>query len=448
MRYVLLIGIILITTTTIAFYKCRKIGKKLKGRNEELELLANNVPGGVIRYNYFSGEFDFISQGFLDLLGYSSEDIINKYNNNFYNIVNDNNEKKVTTSENIETEYEVTTSDNSVIWVLNRGRLIITNGKYFIYSIVIDITESKLTQEKLILNDERNRIILNKSDSVIFEWDIISDKLKVSEDWEKKFGYSPNVDSFIRKVVNYKIIHNRDINKFIELFQGVVNGECFGEDVVRIKGKQNKYIWCKVRLTTTFDDKLSPIGAVGVVIDIDRDRRKTEEFKKQAQRDMLTGVYNKKTAECLIKSFLEGNGKGRKHALFIIDIDDFKGINDNYGHLKGDKVLSEISSKIKGEFRKNDIVGRMGGDEFIVLLKDIRSIDVVKKKAETLTKVFKQENHGLKVSGSIGVAIYKEDGEIFKNLYENADKALYSAKRHGKDCYNIYSNEFNKVKVG
>ena len=131
-------------------------------------------------------------------------------------------------------------------------------------------------------------------------------------------------------------------------------------------------------------------------------------------------------------------------ALFVIDVDNFKGVNDNLGHLAGDYVLAGISSMISKVFDENSIVGRIGGDEFIVFLKNVDSEELLNKKAEELIKgfrsSFKGESSEYKVSGSVGIAKYPENGKSFKELFINADKAVYLAKSKGKDNYCVFED--------
>lgn len=440
---------VVIIAILVAFYMSRRSRKRLKNSNKDLEYLANNVPGGVIKYNYNSGEFNFISDGFLDLLGYSIDDIKVKFNNNFYNIIGEVDIEK-SSNENIEKEYKITTASGNPMWILHSAKKVVAKGSTAIYSIIIDITESKLSSDKLKVINERDTILLNKAKNIVFEWKIKPDTVEVSDDWEEKFGYTLNVDNFMGKMVRDKVIYRHDVDKFMNLLQGVIAGEKFVEDVVRIRREPSGYVWCKVRLITTYNEELSPSGAVGFLIDIDIDRRTSEEFRKQAQRDMLTGIYNKTTAEYRIKELMEVTEKEKNHALVIIDIDDFKGINDNLGHLFGDKVLSKISCEVKRRFRKTDIIGRMGGDEFIVFLRDIKDINVVMKKADILKCIFQnsfvEDESKFKVSGSIGIAIYEGNGVTFEELYKKADEALYYSKKHGKNCYHIYDEKVDGLR--
>lgn len=162
-----------------------------------------------------------------------------------------------------------------------------------------------------------------------------------------------------------------------------------------------------------------------------------------AQIDSLTDIYNKQTTQQLIDSKLKDD---KPHCFLILDIDSFKQINDQFGHAIGDIVLQKLGELFKNHFRQEDIVGRIGGDEFIVLL---QNENLAKDRIESLiSKVehldIPQLNHH-PLSISVGVAFSPKDGNSFLELYRNADNALYNTKRNGKNGYNIYKkNEENK----
>ena len=115
---------------------------------------------------------------------------------------------------------------------------------------------------------------------------------------------------------------------------------------------------------------------------IQKEKERELAFINQAQRDSLTNLYNKMVTQDLIINTLENIKPNSKHALYLIDLDNFKNVNDSFGHAAGDIVLTQIADKLRQSFRETDIVGRIGGDEFLVMLKNIHDLDVVAKKAE------------------------------------------------------------------
>ena len=171
---------------------------------------------------------------------------------------------------------------------------------------------------------------------------------------------------------------------------------------------------------------------------------------KKAHLDLLTGVLNKRSFEEYTQSRINSAGESDKYALILLDVDNFKGVNDTLGHEYGDKVLANIGTILRSVFRADDYLGRLGGDEFSVFL-DLTSLpedeylSFAKKKCEQLCSAFHDNYTGddgtYKISASIGIALYKAHASTFSELYKCADKALYNSKHKGKDTYTIYSEE-------
>jgi diguanylate cyclase (GGDEF)-like protein/PAS domain S-box-containing protein len=165
-------------------------------------------------------------------------------------------------------------------------------------------------------------------------------------------------------------------------------------------------------------------------------------LKAKAQTDALTNLLNREAAIEQITQFLEAEGHNHCHTLLIIDLDNFKSINDNFGHFEGDMVLKILSAKIKSVFRNIDIVGRLGGDEFIVLMKYTATKTIVSRKALELKTALEYIASGgvlsITVTGSIGISTYDGNGKSFEALYKEADEALYKAKLGGKNRYCCY----------
>ena len=173
--------------------------------------------------------------------------------------------------------------------------------------------------------------------------------------------------------------------------------------------------------------------------------KESKELQDKAETDLLTDLLNKIATEKKIREYLDNEGKDKRSIMFVLDIDNFKKINDTMGHAFGDEVLSTLGHRIKSEFRINDIVGRTGGDEFVVFLKDLKDEDIMKREADRVATFFKNFKVGEYVkysaTASIGAAIYPTDAKDFETLYKAADQALYKAKRRGKNQLAFYEDD-------
>ena len=170
-------------------------------------------------------------------------------------------------------------------------------------------------------------------------------------------------------------------------------------------------------------------------------------LKEKSETDSLTGIFNRGACKELISNYIENKSNDLYGAFFIIDIDNFKGVNDNLGHKIGDDVLKDLADNLKRLFRKSDIVGRWGGDEFIVFMKDLdfSNLHVASKIAtnlcNTMNKTVTYNDISQNISLSIGI-VFTKDNINFTELYQKADEILYTVKENGKNGFstNILNN--------
>lgn len=176
--------------------------------------------------------------------------------------------------------------------------------------------------------------------------------------------------------------------------------------------------------------------------------QKSHELALKADTDLLTELNNKIATERKISEYIATHPDSQC-LFFLFDIDNFKKINDTLGHAFGDEVLRSLGLQLRNEFRVTDIIGRTGGDEFILFLKDLNSDEVLAKEAKRLENLFSQFKAGEYVkysaTASIGATVYPRDAKDYQGLYKSADKALYEAKRRGKNCLVFYNKDLKEV---
>lgn len=173
-------------------------------------------------------------------------------------------------------------------------------------------------------------------------------------------------------------------------------------------------------------------------------RESHKELEGKAETDLLTGLCNKLTTEKKIAEYIKDNPESQG-VFLLIDVDNFKKVNDTMGHAFGDEVLRTLGVKLKSLYRATDIIGRIGGDEFVVFLKDINDVEIIARESRKLENFFKDFIVGdyvkYTVTASLGAAIYSMDGVSFEELYKNADRALYDAKHKGKKQLAFFNAE-------
>lgn len=174
-----------------------------------------------------------------------------------------------------------------------------------------------------------------------------------------------------------------------------------------------------------------------------RNNNKKKELEDKADTDLLTGLNNKLATERKIKEYMAKN-PNKQCMMFMVDVDNFKKINDTMGHAFGDEVLRSLGVQIGAIFRASDIIGRVGGDEFMVFLKDISTDEAILKEAKKMETFFKNFQAGeyvkYKATASIGVAVFPQEGSDFETLYKAADQGVYKAKKRGKNQLAFYKD--------
>ena len=186
-----------------------------------------------------------------------------------------------------------------------------------------------------------------------------------------------------------------------------------------------------------WDDKGKVYSIIGKLIDINEEEEEKKKLIEKSETDGLTGIYNAITTKSLITDRIKSAGSDEKDALIVIDCDKYKEINDTYGHLQGDKVLANISKALTLTFRKTDIIGRIGGDEFCVYLRNVPSSDFIVSKCQQLKVLIQELNRGINVTVSIGISLLGDE-KSYDDLFQKADKALYDVKAKGGNQIQFY----------
>lgn len=198
-------------------------------------------------------------------------------------------------------------------------------------------------------------------------------------------------------------------------------------------------IWVHIDIHFLVDPKNGHQCAIWTMRDIHHQKQETLNLHIAAEQDEMTGLLNRAAANRYIRQYLD-SAADNHHALFFLDVDNFKSLNDTLGHQEGDRFLTMLAQSLKNCFRDYDIIGRVGGDEFFILMKNVPSSEIVSAKASLLLEACRKTcagYPGLNLSVSIGIAMYPLNGRDIQTLYANADKALYRAKNSGKNAYSF-----------
>lgn len=426
-----------------------------KLRGEYFENIYNSLSCGVIHYR-LKPEFTLsnINKKALELLGYTKKELFEIKWSELEGL----NPKDVELAKNIKLKeeqlefgkpfsynFEVFLKDNEPKWIHCTQEIILdVFGQPLYQKVLTDITQEKLLQEKLVLSETRNKLLLEQTDNITFEWDCKKNRAEFFNNAENKYGIKSEYNNFPEGFIDSNIVYKKDQDSLLEAFEKIKSEKSYYDEEFRVVGPNGKFIWFEIVSKAIKDENGKVKKILGLLKNIDSYKKKIEKAQAEARRDSLTGLYNRQNFE---KISNEAICDGKNGAMFIIDIDNFKNVNDSRGHLVGDDVLRSLSHILTSVFREKDIVARTGGDEFGVLLKGKIDLNVIQKKATEIldfVRVLSLEKYvENEISVSVGVCMFnkltlKEHGsEIFKQLYKKADAEMYKAKHNGKGRYNI-----------
>lgn len=402
----------------------------------------SNIPGGLIRYQ-IGDQFmiDYINDNMLHKLGYSRAEFFEQTGGNLSNVIPTEDLKMISLQYNkpqFEMEHQIILSNGKLKWIHASCQISIDSlENKFVYCVVTDIQNIQKIQSELLKERERYSVILSLNSDCFFEYDLQNDSIVFTKNSEFSECSGRTISHVKEYLIKEKLIHKEDIHKCLQFLEANSNGEVEFR-YIDFKGNQ---IWCMARGVVMQDCTTNTI--LGCIININKQKQENLRLQEQAKLDGLTRLFNKVNAEAEVEKFLQTEGKDGSHAFMIVDIDNFKRVNDQLGHLFGDAVLNNIAYALKTVYYATDIVGRVGGDEFVVFLKDIHNSTVLKEKASEVDRIFRDaytgEGKDLKISCSMGISIYPDNGDTYRKLFRTADVALYEAKRKGKNSCEIYN---------
>lgn len=341
-------------------------------------------------------------------------------------------------------EFRIVNTDGSLMWLRINGNLYSREGnRNTISTIITDCTEQKTIEEELKRQSDYLHLLMDTD--ITFDFNCRTDVCVFRYAHADQISHDEVIQGYLEKIPKSGL-HEDDIKPYAKMFTSAMYHSHRDSIEFRSNGflkDCDEYRWYKANIVSIMGKEGYVSHVIGHIIDNHENKLKEIELQLRADHDGLTGLMNKKATEELITSLLpKYEGNGQKGALIIFDADDFKSVNDTYGHSMGDHVLSTIGEIIRSNFKGMDVTGRIGGDEFMVFANNIGTSDNASLLAERIENqvihAFDGEEIEGKVSMSIGIAMYPASGKDFKTLYKHADEALYYVKEHGKAGWNLY----------
>ena len=301
--------------------------------------------------------------------------------------------------------------------------------------------DRKELEDELLLLNEQYSMLEEVTDDVPFEYDVKGKRFRIPHKYHINGRLQKDDQDYMEIEKWLAFIHKDEQTLYREVIQNASEREMSGSFDYRMNtalgGGIPQYCWYRTVYRSIRGTNGKILKIIGRSYDISSDRKIQEQLSEEMRRDPLTHLYNKvatgEEAERILKEYPEGT-----HVLFLIDIDNFKSINDTFGHTVGDTVISDIASALEEQFPDHKLVGRVGGDEFLVLM-DNTTLKQAEQKAKELCRHGEKKLVGddavIHVTMSVGLAVSGQDGNCYTELFDQADRAMYAIKRSGKSNY-------------
>ena len=418
----------------------------------EIKNMLQQMPGGcaVIRggevWEVISANDEFYKPG-----GYTESEI-HEMPNDIYDIVYKADmaelrkiaDEALHSGEMREGEFRIYDKQGKIHWLATKMKFYCYKDREPCYFVSIwDIHKRKQIEQELCLQSERYKQLEEINNEIPFEYDVREQIFLVTKR-SKLFRKSEREKKrIIHRNEIKKLLHPEDVEKICKVIDEASMKTEEGTVEYRIRfneeEKGTEWKWYRSIYKSIMGVNGKVVRVLGRTEDITEQKLKQYEMAQQLKCDSLTGLLNRAAAQTIIEEFLRANPEG-EHAFFLIDVDNFKTVNDTFGHLFGDSVLVNIAEKITGMFRSSDIIGRVGGDEFIAFMK-YTGQEQARMKAQSICEIVRQqydsEGETIEISCSVGIAFADEERSDYTTLFSKADMAMYRAKKAGKNQYSV-----------
>ncbi|MDL2300733.1 diguanylate cyclase [Lachnospiraceae bacterium OttesenSCG-928-D06] len=293
-----------------------------------------------------------------------------------------------------------------------------------------------------LIEEERTKyqFLAALSNEIIIDYDVLTDIITFSEKGYTELGLPLTIEKFSENMDRIGLISVEEVKELFDKVAATTSVMPVIRAQYEIILKNGESAWFEVILRSMWSRDIVPQikTVIGKILNINEQKTELQRLENLAARDTLTHLYNRISAQRMIERFLK-SASSKMGIYIFMDIDHFKELNDTKGHTFGDEVLCQVADIISSNIRTDDVAARIGGDEFIIFMKDIENNAIALKQADRIHKAFINGLKDKNVTVSMGVSIYPVDGTGFAELTDFADKALYEAKSKGRNQYAFYS---------
>ncbi len=422
----------------------------------DLDNFANSLPSGVSKHLLDNNLSVFwANKAFYSLTGYTAYDFEARFGRNTFSVIYPPDlafliDALADLSEEHDSEanLRITCQNGDLKWVNITLAHAGENSEGFpvINMVMTDITNLKYIEQIAFLEKQKFEILSDITEELPFEYDMTDHILTFAEKFTKTFTQKPVFYKPSTSLIKYGLVCSESVDSLARILINTRNGADYFSSEVLLNTRTGKQ-WFLCSCSTVRDSEGHPARIVGLLRNINKQKIEQKSLVKKAESDLMTGLLNKTTTEGRIRDklrFFDGSGTD---CLLIFDIDNFKSVNDTYGHLVGDEVIICIADTFREVIDSHHIAGRTGGDEFTIYMSDLSSEEVATAAAAEIARKLKEnfakKNLGFVPTLSIGIAAAKRD-ITYHELCEHADTAVYEAKLNGKDCYALYHENLER----
>jgi len=422
----------------------------IEDKERQLRQVIDSVPTPMcyvdaeLRYRYVNNAFlDYIGLKPAEIVGRQVVDVLGEER---FRQLNPHLER-LKAGESLAVERLIRFADGRSRWMIVRLTPRISEGRYLgYYATTSDIHEQKLVEEELRRTNTILSAHFDNTPLAVIEWDTSLRIVRWSGQAESIFGWNAS-EALGRAAASWRLVYEDDRHSVDLAMAELVQGPGRHATLVnRCYRKDGSVIWVEWHHSALRDDSGRLVSILSLAQDVSSRIQAEERLQYMATHDGLTGLPNSVLLNDRLEAALV---RARRHharvGVMFLDLDHFKDVNDTLGHRVGDLLLKELARRIRGALRQSDVLARVSGDEFVVVMEDLPDENapelVARKVLDEVRKPFVLEGQEIHVSGSLGLALHPEDGADVETLLKNADAAMYHAKELGRNGFRLFSVE-------
>ncbi len=423
---------------------------ELEDKERQLRQVIDSVPTPMC---YVDAElrYRYVNNAFLDYIGLRARDIVGRL---VVDVLGEERFRqlhphleRLKMGEALAVERLVRFADGKSRWMIVRLTPRISDGEYLgYYATTSDIHEQKMVEEELRRASSILSAHFDNTPLAVIEWDTDLRIVRWSGQAESIFGWNAS-QALGRALATWRLAYEDDRATMDEVVRELVNGPGRHATLLnRSYRKDGSVIWVEWHYSALRDEAGRLISILSLAQDVSSRIQAEERLQYMATHDGLTGLPN----SVLLNDRLEAAlGRARRNrrgvGVMFLDLDHFKDVNDTFGHRVGDMLLKELARRIRAALRRSDVLARVSGDEFAIVLEEFPDENgperVARKVLDEVQRPFHLEGHEIHVSASLGLALHPGDGGDAETLLKNADAAMYHAKELGRNGFRLFSTE-------